>query len=143
MFANRQQQQPAARYVIAALAVLALMGAAVVLFQFNPTQHAFYPVCVFHRLTGLQCPGCGASRALYSLLHGHLLAALHFNPLLVLALPFLAVSAGRRFLRELAGKPPPPVAVRAFWIKLLVGLIIAFTILRNIPFAPFTYLSPP
>ncbi|MDB6112162.1 MAG: hypothetical protein JWR69_3912 [Pedosphaera sp.] len=142
MLANGQQQ-PALRYGIVALAMLGLLAGAVVLFQFNPTQHAFYPICVFHKLTGLQCPGCGASRALYSLLHGHLLAALHFNPLLVLALPFLAISAGRRLLRELAGKPPPPVAVRAFWIKLLVVAIIAFTILRNIPFAPFTYLSPP
>jgi hypothetical protein len=142
MLANRQQQ-PATRYMIVALAVLALVSAAAVLFQFNPTQHAFYPVCVFHRVTGLQCPGCGASRAMYSLLHGHLLAALHFNPLFVLALPFLAVSAGRWLLRELAGKPPLPIGVRAFWIKLLVATIIVFTMARNIPVAPFTYLSPP
>ena len=28
--------------------------------------------CVFHKLTGLYCPGCGAGRALSALLHLHL-----------------------------------------------------------------------
>src|SRR5258708_23559033 len=32
--------------------------AGVVLFLFNPAQHSFYPVCIFHKLTGLNCPGC-------------------------------------------------------------------------------------
>src|SRR2546421_11472933 len=56
---------------------LALVGAAV-LFWFEPTQHAFYPICAFHRTTGLLCPGCGSLRALHQLLHGQVAAAFHF-----------------------------------------------------------------
>ena len=39
-------------------------------------------VCVFYQLTGLYCPGCGAGRALSSLIHGDILG---FYPLLLSA----------------------------------------------------------
>ncbi|MDB6016516.1 MAG: hypothetical protein JWR19_1005 [Pedosphaera sp.] len=137
------QPYPASRHWIAALTLLAVAGGVVVLFLFNPAQHSFYPVCIFHRLTGLECPGCGASRALHSLFHGRLLAALHFNPLFVLALPFLLFVGVRMLWCEITGQPQPAIKMRAFWIKLIAATIIIFTIARNIPFAPFTYLSPP
>jgi uncharacterized membrane protein YjjB (DUF3815 family) len=66
-------------------------GAALVfLYGHDPSAHAYYPRCVFHALTGLQCPGCGATRALYHLLHGDFRAAIQFNLLFVLATPALA-----------------------------------------------------
>src|SRR5277367_1610284 len=55
------------------------LGIAAVVFFFNPATHPFYPVCEFHRLTGLNCPGCGMTRALYALLHGNFSTALHDN----------------------------------------------------------------
>ena len=51
------------------LGAFALLGLAAVLFFFNPAQSGFYPFCVFHRTTGLLCPGCGSLRALHQLLH--------------------------------------------------------------------------
>jgi hypothetical protein len=42
------------------------------------------PPCFFHLATGFPCPGCGGTRALRQLSHGHLLAALAFNPLVTL-----------------------------------------------------------
>src|SRR6201993_4869050 len=145
MIAQRQLQ-PRIRQLTLALPLLGVAGAAgalAVLFWFDPTQYRFYPVCIFHSLTGLQCPGCGSLRALHALSHGHLLTALHYNPLLVLALPFLVFVGGRMLLREVAGKPVPPIQIRAGWIWLIPVTIILFTILRNIPVAPFTYLAPP
>ena len=53
----------------------AALGAMAVIFFFDPVKNNFYPVCQFHRLTGLNCPGCGATRALFALLHGHFLPA--------------------------------------------------------------------
>ncbi len=58
-------------------------AAALVLFCFDPARCAVYPVCTFHQLTGLDCPGCGSLRAMHQLLHGHFLSALHFNALAV------------------------------------------------------------
>lgn len=45
--------------------------------------------CPLRRLTGIACPGCGATRAGLALLRGDLAVALAMNPFLVLALATL------------------------------------------------------
>ena len=96
------------------------------------SPHAkWLPKCMFHQWTGLYCPGCGATRALAALLHGDVKASLHDNLLLVpggLMLAVLIVKPGVSLKR--------PVAVA------IAAIVIGFTILRNIPVAPFTYLAP-
>src|SRR3982751_4231256 len=57
---------------------------------FNPATSGLYPPCPFRLLTGLNCPGCGTLRGLHQLLHGHPLAALDLNPLLIVTLPIMA-----------------------------------------------------
>ncbi len=42
------------------------------------------PKCAFHQFTGHPCPSCGVTRAARQLLYGHLVGALHFNPLAVI-----------------------------------------------------------
>lgn len=76
------------RFAIASLSFFAVV-AAVFLYRHDPSAHAYYPRCVFHALTGLQCPGCGGTRALYELLHGHVAAAIRFNALFVVSSPIL------------------------------------------------------
>src|SRR5436190_16352264 len=61
---------------------VAVAGMAI-LFWFDPAGHGFYPVCAFHQVTGLLCPGCGATRALHQILHGHLTDALRLNAFFV------------------------------------------------------------
>lgn len=124
------------------MAALPLAGVAVVLFLFNPTQHNFYPRCMLYVTTGIYCPGCGSQRALYQLMHGHLLAALRDNLLLVLALPIAAFYAWPFATRWLAGKPLPQFYIKPIWIKAALAVTIVFTILRNIPGAPFNWLAP-
>ena len=68
---------------------VAAIAATLVVYRFDPSSHAFFPRCVFHQVTGLQCPGCGATRALYALLHGDVARAFWFNPLFLLFLPVL------------------------------------------------------
>jgi hypothetical protein len=77
-----------ARAAANCIAVTGLAGAAV-LFRFSPQEYSFYPRCPFYALTGHYCPGCGATRAIAELLHGHVAAALHFNTAVTLLLPML------------------------------------------------------
>lgn len=42
------------------------------------------PTCLFKRATGWPCPTCGSTRAMVSLLHGHIGDAIALNPLMVL-----------------------------------------------------------
>jgi hypothetical protein len=128
-------------FVFFAGAVLAatVLGSGAVLFFFNPSTHGFYPVCLFHKLTGLNCPGCGGTRAAYQLLHGHLLLALRDNALFILALVVLMVRgvwfAARKIRHQPATLAVPP---KALWALLMIA--IAFSVLRNLP--AFSFLSP-
>src|SRR4051794_38488830 len=81
--------RPRIAILLAAATPLAIVAAAV-LYSFPPTAYSFYPPCVFHLVTGLHCPGCGATRCVYSLVHGDLRQAAAYNPLLLVILPFLA-----------------------------------------------------
>jgi len=121
-----------------AIAVLA----AIVLFEFDPVRSAIYPVCQFHKFTGLHCPGCGSLRALHHLTHGELAAAFRCNPLLVTALPLLAWLVWRSLFRK-RNQPDSPKNLlnsAAPWIAL--GVIVLFGILRNLPYPAFTWMSP-
>jgi hypothetical protein len=64
-----------------------LLAGSWMLFTFSPTEHGFYPRCLFHALTGWQCPGCGGTRALYQLLHLHAGEALRYNALVTVLAP--------------------------------------------------------
>jgi len=99
-----------------------------------------FPPCMFNALTGLYCPGCGATRALHALAHFDLPGAMAMNPLLVMLLPIVALliadSGGWRPrwlqpLMRVVGEPK-------FWLVLLPGYWIA----RNLPWFPFTLLAP-
>lgn len=63
-------------------AILVVVIGAWVLYTFPPVTTAFYPQCVFKQATGLDCPGCGTTRALHAMLHGRIGEAFRFNPML-------------------------------------------------------------
>lgn len=116
--------------------------ALLVLYFFDPASSNLYPNSPFRALTGLYCPGCGTLRGLHQLLHGHLLAAFGFNPLMVLSLPFMSYSYASYVLRVMTGQGLPSVFIKPIWIWRLLAVIIGYWILRNIPMAPFSYLAP-
>jgi Protein of unknown function (DUF2752) len=134
-----QQRRPSLTVFAVVTVMFAAISGAAVLFFFDPTQHSFYPVCQFHRVTGLFCPGCGATRATYQLLHGNIVAALHDNALFVLSLPVLAARGLWVWNRQHRRQPVrffiPPVAL---WVFLVMAL--AFVVLRNLP--AFSFLAP-
>jgi hypothetical protein len=127
---------------IVLVAALAGVGLAA-LWWFDPTQSRL-PLCGFYALTGLHCPGCGATRATHELLHGRLLSALHYNALWIVALP-VAAYAGVSELRVLAGgRPLPGDVARCRWFYLVAGAIaLLFFALRNLPYYPLLLLAPP
>jgi hypothetical protein len=109
-------------------------AAVLALFLFDPTRVPIFPVCVFHKWTGLNCPGCGSLRALHQLLHGHI------NAMLVLSLPLFGWFGFRLVRQQFIGAPA--VEVRPFWLWLYLGLWLAFGIARDLPVPLFTALSP-
>lgn len=88
--------------LLAPLSVLALGGAGAVLLLFvDPNKPGnLLPKCPFNWLTGLNCPGCGATRMVHALLHGDVVSAFHYNAvLLALGVP-LAVWLFARWTKD-------------------------------------------
>ena len=95
--------------------------------------HRHVPLCPFHALTGGWCPFCGGLRAVDSLAHGQLTAALRDNALVVAALPLLLVLwldwAQRRRDGRATRRVPRAATVGA------IALVVVFTVVRNLGFA--------
>ena len=114
-----------------------LIAGAAYLFFFEPGKTGFFPACPFRLLTGFLCPGCGSTRALHQILHGHFATAFTLNPLLLLAIPFILFAFIRYSVIVLRGGVPRPNALPAAAIYAIFFVILSFWIFRNTPFYPF------
>lgn len=120
---------------------LACVAAGVVLVA-DPTSEGGLPLppCPIKLLTGFDCPGCGATRMLYSLLHGDVSAALHYNALVVIFIPFFLWTWTAWMRGRWSGRRPPTWEQWRWSPMVAVVAIAAWSVLRNIPFAPFDAL---
>ncbi len=129
-----------------ALMTCACAGASAFLFAVDPSRHAVYPQCLLYNTTGLYCAGCGATRAMYALLHGRVLDALHDNALFIAALPLLLYVAAPYVLGAWRANAWPGIPLNGpKFIRRGLGVFLvmmAFMIARNLPGAPFDWLRP-
>ena len=130
------------RALVFASAAAVMSAGLLMLRLFDPATSHLFPPCLFYSLTGWYCPGCGSTRALHQLLHGHLRNAFNLNPLAVICLPFLIYGGASYAAFQLRGRYLPRVFVPAFWIWALGVAFVLFGILRNIPVHPFVLLRP-
>ncbi|MFY1598818.1 DUF2752 domain-containing protein [Micromonospora sp. WMMD737] len=108
----------------------------------DPTRSApdAAPSCLLKLTTGLDCPGCGGTRALWYVLHADLPAAARHHFLFVFALPFLAYLFVAWAGKQAFGWRLPELRISSRVIGVFLAAWLAFTILRNLPWAPFTSL---
>ena len=130
---------------ILAVAATLLSGAGYVLATFPPTDASFYPKCQLHSLTGLHCPGCGMTRFASALLRADPTQAAAYNIAGVVIAPVVAVWVLQQVWAWLWGVTPR----RWFTPKwhgrvsaVVVGVLLVFFVLRNVPVEPFTLLAP-
>lgn len=135
----RTKRSVRAALLLGAAAVFA--AGALYLYFHDPYQ---YPLpCIIKLLTGLYCPGCGAGRACFSILHGKFFDAFCYNPLLVILLPFTGGYIAARGIdwavtggNHIDGK----ISIKLLLAVLII--ILVYGILRNIPIFPFSLLAP-
>jgi hypothetical protein len=121
------------------LAAIAIAGAT--LLAYDPATSRLFPPCPFRALTGLACPGCGTLRALHQGLHGNLAAAFYLNPLSMLMIPLVACVGLVQGACAVLGRPAPEIHLGAARIWTLLAVILLFWVLRNLPWAPFTWFA--
>jgi len=130
---NHSPRSRTADALLAAVTPAIIAFATILLLRFPPAQYSFYPRCPIHELFHLQCPGCGATRAIAALLRGHFTEAMSLNALITLLLPFAAAYGILCYCRLLQRKdlrwpqPRPAVIYAAF------AMATVFTVIRNLP----------
>lgn len=89
--------------------------------------------CIFHAVTGLQCPGCGVTRMLSALLHGDWRGAWESNAAVLTLSPVLAGLVGLSLVRWIrTGSACLPRWADAVTVVCVV-LLLLFTVARNLP----------
>jgi hypothetical protein len=122
------------------LLFVAIVFVCVLLFK-HPSDYGFIPSCVFYKMTGLYCPGCGSMRAMHFLLTGSIFLSLRCNPLVIFLFP-LIIFLLIKWLYAIFGQKE--LTFRGlqyiYWGVLVV--IVLFFIIRNIPVRAFDFLRP-
>lgn len=97
--------------------------------------------CIYYKLSGLYCPGCGMTRATFSLLQLDFYQAFRYNAFSIIMLPLMGLYIIGGIYAWLFNKTNfmydkiPP----AIWILLIISMLL-YGILRNVP--QFSFLAP-
>jgi hypothetical protein len=117
------------------------IGACAAVWVGDPTTPGgFLPVCPTKALLGVDCPGCGSLRMLYSLMHGDVISAVRFNALAVVALGFLAVAYATWTYGRLTGRRIRGWQHHRRSAAVTLVLVGTWSVVRNLPFPPFASL---
>ena len=104
-----------------------------------PLNHILLP-CIFHKLTGLYCPGCGGTRAVVFLLHGDFLHSLVYHPFVpyvfVLCTWFMISQTIQRLSK---GKIAIGMRYRDIYLWIALGLVLANCLIKNLVLAMTGY----
>jgi hypothetical protein len=130
------------RWVAPAAIAACFLGAASYVWISNPTDAgaADPPGCLVKLTTGLDCPGCGGTRAFYFLMHGNLPEAVRHHAMAVFAAPFLVWLYVAWAVKQVSGRSVPMPRISAKTVSLFLAAWALFMVVRNIPVAPFTSL---
>jgi hypothetical protein len=117
-------------------------GAASWVLVSNPTSAGAGDIstCLVKLTTGLDCPGCGGTRAFYYLLQGNVPEAARHHFVAVFAAPFLVWLYLAWSVKHIWGKEIPRPRIGSRTIAVFVAAWAVFMVVRNLPFAPFTSL---
>ena len=116
----RPHVHPAMR-VLSWSIVAALAAFTAYVYFHNPFEGGV-TLCTFHALTGLDCPGCGMTRAAY----------LRQNPFIVV-IPVVAYMGIAELSPYLFGRKLKQIPV-APWMLIVLGVLVAvYTVAKNLP----------
>lgn len=110
---------------------VAILVIALFYFLFDPAESEWMPQCIFYKVTGLQCMGCGTQRVIHSLLHGDIFSAWQANRFLVISLPFLIFLIWVELTRLRHPKIYSIIHTKATIIT-IAAMLFAWLLIRNI-----------
>jgi hypothetical protein len=116
-----------------------LLGGCVALAAVDPSGAP--TLCPFKLATGLDCPGCGGTRAAHQLLTGHPLAAADLNLLALVAIPLALWGLFVSLTAMLGGQRWRAFSFSPVVLRTALAVAVAFWVVRNLPVTPFDWLG--
>lgn len=108
----------------------------------NPTDpDNLLPRCPTRLLLGIDCPGCGSLRMIYSLMHGDFAAAVHYNAVALVALPLLVLALATWTVGRWRGRPVRSWQHWRWTPAVTLVVFIVWLVIRNLPIEPFRSLK--
>lgn len=119
----------------------AAAGGCAVIWLANPTvPGGLIPVCPTKALLGIDCPGCGSLRMIYSLLHLDVTAALRYNAVGMVAVLLLVWAFAAWTYGRVAGHRVVSWQHLRWSAPAALAVTLAWFIVRNLGFGPFPAL---
>ena len=87
--------------------------------------------CLFHKITGLMCPGCGVSRMCIALLKLDLQGAFQANPMVLMLSPFLIAVLADTTVRYVKTGSSNPKGWSLGLVYVMIVALLIFGIVRN------------
>lgn len=88
--------------------------------------------CLFDTFLGIYCPGCGGTRAVAALLHGHFLKALWYHPLVPYTAVLYGGFMGSHALNRLGLKKIRGWRFHNWYLYTAVGIIAVNFVVKNV-----------
>ncbi|WP_424809475.1 DUF2752 domain-containing protein [Rhodococcus sp. 27YEA15] len=112
------------------VAVTGAVAATVLHFR-DPHDAGSYGICPVYALTGWWCPACGGLRAVNDLTNLDFAGAASSNILIIPFVAMVAVIWVRWVYHRWQGSPDSPIGLRPTATFAVLGLLVAFTVVRN------------
>ena len=88
--------------------------------------------CVFNKITGLRCPGCGVTHMCVALMRGNIFEAIHYNSLLFFLSPLLLLILVDYIIRYIKTGRWTVLRWQTIILCVMIVLFVLFGIGRNL-----------
>lgn len=122
---------------------LASLGIVTFYYLDPANSNNIYPPSLAREWGGFYCAGCGMLRAIHQLLHGNWQAALRYNPLLIICLPYFFYWITPYFCKYFYQINLYTVRQKNKQLLVTIAICLIYGILRNVPSPALSWLVPP
>jgi hypothetical protein len=133
------------RWAVAGVWATVLAATGYVL-AFDPTDRVADPTgpCLWHALFGINGPTCGGTRMVWYLLHADLIQAAQHHLVALAGVPFALYALLAWTARASFGRRWPTLRLsRWTYLGYAAVWLLYATVLRNLPWPPFTWFNIP
>ena len=87
--------------------------------------------CIFYKLTGYKCPGCGMTHAMAEIWEGNYISAMRYNALSLTVLPVVCIYLFYRYVRQVLKKREDFYIWEYIMLLFLLIVTLGYGCIRN------------